>query len=130
MADPIVDSINPFPKRDDETDHEARIRERAYEIWESAGRPEGREQEHWYAAEIQVSQHGSQSGGASDETLPGSYVAPPLANDDEEPEAPKTSGAAEPALDTSKSPVANRDLEGPRKASTTPRPTGKPMTGS
>jgi hypothetical protein len=43
------------------------------------------------------------------------------------PTAPKTSGASTPAPDTSKSPVANRDLDGPRKAGTTPRPTDKPI---
>ncbi len=43
------------------------------------------------------------------------------------PTAPKTSGASTPAPDTSKSPVANRDLDGPRKAGTTPRPTNKPI---
>lgn len=42
---------------------------------------------------------------------------------------PKTSGVAEPGSDTSKSPVANRDIEGPRKAGTTPRPTDRPVAG-
>lgn len=31
-----------------------RIRERAYEIWEAAGRPEGREVEHWKQASEDV----------------------------------------------------------------------------
>ncbi len=31
------------------------IQERAYEIWEAEGRPEGREQEHWLRAEAEVS---------------------------------------------------------------------------
>ncbi|MFZ0660615.1 MAG: DUF2934 domain-containing protein [Candidatus Binataceae bacterium] len=30
-----------------------RIRERAYQIWESKGRPEGRQDEDWYEAESQ-----------------------------------------------------------------------------
>ena len=46
----------------------------------------------------------------------------------EAPPNPKTSGAPKPAPDTSRSPAANRDLEGPRKASTTPRPTDKPIS--
>jgi hypothetical protein len=45
----------------------------------------------------------------------------------EAPVNPKSSGAAKPGPDTSKSRVANRDTEGPRKASTTPRPTDKPI---
>ena len=35
-------------------DREARIRQRAYEFWETAGQPEGCEQEHWYRAEASV----------------------------------------------------------------------------
>ena len=46
----------------------------------------------------------------------------------EAPVAPKTSGASGEE-DTSKSPVANRDAEGPRKAGVTPRPTDKPIVG-
>lgn len=33
---------------------EARIRERAYAIWEHEGRPEGREQEHWERAAREI----------------------------------------------------------------------------
>ncbi|WP_096787340.1 DUF2934 domain-containing protein [Rhodobacter sp. CZR27] len=35
-------------------DREVRIRQRAYELWETAGQPEGCEQEHWYLAEASV----------------------------------------------------------------------------
>lgn len=45
------------------------------------------------------------------------------------PAALKTSGASSEARDTSKSDVANRDIEGPRKAGLTPRPTDKPIVG-
>lgn len=40
--------------------HEARIRERAYEIWERAGRPAGEAAEHWLRAEgeIAAEEHG------------------------------------------------------------------------
>jgi hypothetical protein len=31
--------------------HEQAIRERAYEIWESAGRPHGMDLDHWLSAE-------------------------------------------------------------------------------
>ena len=34
--------------------HEERIRERAYELWEQAGRPEGRAVEHWLQAETEI----------------------------------------------------------------------------
>jgi hypothetical protein len=35
------------------TDRADRIREHAYQIWEEQGRPEGRDREHWHAAERQ-----------------------------------------------------------------------------
>lgn len=37
-------------------DREARIRHRAYEIWEQEGRPEGRHDEHWQRARHEVDQ--------------------------------------------------------------------------
>ena len=36
-------------------DTERRIRERAYQIWEEEGRPEGKAEEHWEKARIIVS---------------------------------------------------------------------------
>ncbi|MFC0202139.1 DUF2934 domain-containing protein [Paracoccus rhizosphaerae] len=36
-------------------DRNERIRARAHEIWESEGRPEGRESEHWMRAEAEIS---------------------------------------------------------------------------
>lgn len=36
-------------------DRNERIRARAHEIWESEGRPEGREAEHWMRAEAEIS---------------------------------------------------------------------------
>jgi len=34
--------------------HEERTRERAYEIWERAGRPAGKAVEHWLQAEAEI----------------------------------------------------------------------------
>ena len=34
--------------------HEQRVRERAYEIWQYAGCPEGRSVEHWLQAEAEI----------------------------------------------------------------------------
>ena len=41
---------------------EARIRERAYQIWEREGRPEGRDFDHWTRAvsEVQAEEEGGQ----------------------------------------------------------------------
>ena len=46
---PTSDSDNNLG-RGASTDHEERIRQRAHELWESDGRPEGRAQEHWERA--------------------------------------------------------------------------------
>ena len=35
-------------------DRETLIRERAYALWESEGRPEGQEQDYWYRAEREL----------------------------------------------------------------------------
>jgi hypothetical protein len=40
-------------RRPREDVHE-RIRRRAYELWESEGRPEGRQHAHWYQAEMEI----------------------------------------------------------------------------
>jgi hypothetical protein len=37
-----------------------RIRERAYHLWESDGRPEGREQEYWERAEAMIGKEESE----------------------------------------------------------------------
>jgi Protein of unknown function (DUF2934) len=42
-----------------------RIERRAYELWESEGRPEGRAQVHWRQAELEVTRARSQRIGAS-----------------------------------------------------------------
>lgn len=34
--------------------HENRVRERAYEIWERNGRPDGKAEEHWRQAEAEI----------------------------------------------------------------------------
>jgi hypothetical protein len=41
------------PKRAGEGMHE-RIQRRAYELWESEGRPEGRQHAHWQQAEMEI----------------------------------------------------------------------------
>jgi Protein of unknown function (DUF2934) len=40
------------------------IRARAHELWELAGRPEGREQEFWYEAECELKANASPPAGA------------------------------------------------------------------
>ena len=40
-------------------DLERRIQQRAYELWESEGRPQGREQDHWQQAEREIGGRGA-----------------------------------------------------------------------
>lgn len=43
-----------------------RVQQRAYQIWESEGRPDGREEEHWQRAEREILQEiGGTSSGAT-----------------------------------------------------------------
>jgi hypothetical protein len=44
-ADPLQDAV------DMHSDQQERVRARAYELWEQEGRPEGRDQTHWFEAE-------------------------------------------------------------------------------
>ncbi|MGH6902105.1 MAG: DUF2934 domain-containing protein [Geminicoccaceae bacterium] len=41
-----------------------RIQRRAYELWETEGRPEGREHAHWHQAELEITRARSQRAGA------------------------------------------------------------------
>ncbi|TWS97336.1 DUF2934 domain-containing protein [Reyranella sp. CPCC 100927] len=53
-------------------DREERIRQRAHEIWEMEGRPDGRDQEHWERAhrEIDAKQGETPSGQANEPRSP------------------------------------------------------------
>ncbi|MBE7733159.1 DUF2934 domain-containing protein [Devosia faecipullorum] len=37
---------------------EQKVRDRAFQLWDAAGQPEGREQEFWYAAEQELAEQG------------------------------------------------------------------------
>ncbi len=43
------------------SDLDKRVQQRAYEIWESEGRPEGRQQEHWQQARTELSEAQSEA---------------------------------------------------------------------
>jgi len=133
MRDDPIDAINPMPK-DDRKERDERIRRRAFEIWEAAGRPEGQQAEHWLAAEREDASQDNSEPSLGSPVQPGmtipdvrspSHAGVRGADGDEA--APKTSGAPQPAPDTSESPIANRDTSGSRKAGATPRPTTKPL---
>ncbi len=122
------------------SDKEGRIRQRAYEIWQRGGQREGSHLEHWFQASREINaEEETGSGAVVERTVQetASSAGPEDASSPYEPDAglgtepvPKTAGANVPGPDTSRSRVANRDPKGPRKASTTPRPTDKPIVGS
>jgi hypothetical protein len=58
------------------TDREQRIRQRAFELWERAGRPPGREAEHWREAERAIREEEARTG----------LAEPPAAYREEMPE--------------------------------------------
>lgn len=54
--------------------NEQQIRERAYNLWEAEGRPDGREQEYWYRAEAGLSGDGQQHDGVDSGLQPGGTI--------------------------------------------------------
>jgi DUF2934 family protein len=73
-----------------DSDKEARIRERAYEIWAREGYPHGKDAEHWQMAEAEIT---AESAGVADRAAAGSKPqteAPIRAT------APPVAGAAPP----------------------------------
>jgi len=48
------------------SDREHKVRERAYQIWEREGRPEGREDEHWAQAEREIESEGAAGSSSGD----------------------------------------------------------------
>jgi hypothetical protein len=69
------------------------IRQRAYEIWEREGRPEGREADHWRMAAEELS---AQRAGADTQEVPATRVRGP-AQLDQTPSQPSGMAASAPA---------------------------------
>jgi hypothetical protein len=52
---PLVEHAAPKPKRSNSMDTTAeRVRQRAYELWEQSGKPEGSEMDFWLQAEREI----------------------------------------------------------------------------
>jgi hypothetical protein len=83
------------------TDRQQEIAAKAYRIWEEAGRPDGREQEHWTAAEAELGPE------AAPETADGAM--PSDGHDRLPPETPAADESVPPAI------VANRSSAGTRR---------------
>ncbi|WYK06972.1 DUF2934 domain-containing protein [Cereibacter sphaeroides f. sp. denitrificans] len=88
-------------------DREARIRQRAYELWEAEGQPAGRDQDYWLRAEAELGE---------DKPVPAAKAprarkaeAEPAAGDEAAPKAPPVQKAeAEPAANAEAAPKAPR----------------------
>lgn len=74
-------------------DHQERIRQRAHEIWEREGRPEGRDSDHWSQAEQELR---TETGGEQP------------ADPGDEPKPARTAAAAKPKRTSRKSPKAEK----------------------
>jgi hypothetical protein len=60
-----------------ERDREQRIRERAYQIWEREGKPQGRDAQHWQQAAAEVEAEAAVSVGMADADPPPEEPQPP-----------------------------------------------------
>lgn len=69
----------------DERDIEGRIRERAHRIWEEAGRPDGKDTEHWELARFAIAQADAQAGMLRRIEIPDSEPVLAVANQGEFP---------------------------------------------
>ena len=88
------------------TDRDKSIRDRAYEIWESEGRPEGREADHWQQAAAELSEIRNES--ASGDLATGKKTKPAAKSSSTKPKAatdkaaPATSGSRSKGKDPAK----------------------------
>ena len=56
------------------TEREDRIRQRAHQLWEEQGRPEGRHDEHWSQASSEIGEDGEDSQGGGDTASTGDFT--------------------------------------------------------
>jgi hypothetical protein len=118
---------------------ERKIRDRAYQLWETNGRPEGQEHEHWVEAERQVMAEegmGEPATGAQPQLAPGDRPEPqpevpadPLRNPEyvppgSDPEYPATPGLQEMPADRSPQPEIPAEPGIADVPSPTPGPAG------
>ena len=61
-------------------DWEYQVRHRAYELWNAAGRPNGKHQQFWEAAERELKRMGGSAAKVGEEAVMGEGSAGPIAN--------------------------------------------------
>jgi hypothetical protein len=80
--------------------HRNRVEQRAYELWEREGRPEGRHDHHWAEAERQIAaEHAQPAPGAAAAALAkhSADASPPAARSSDAPGQPKPNPPASAA---------------------------------
>ena len=75
-------------------DHQERIRQRAHEIWESEGRPEGRDADHWSRAEEEL----RNQTGQDDQTGSGDMSGGQGGDSIQSPDVAQTADESQPRL--------------------------------
>jgi hypothetical protein len=81
VAGTVTSAQDKHSRRGKAMDREERVKQRAQEIWEREGRPEGREQQHWYQAleEIAVEEDGTLSAAGEEDPEPVFMPSPAVA---------------------------------------------------
>lgn len=80
-------------------DHQERIRQRAHEIWENEGRPEGRDADHWTQAEQELREQSAENP-AGEQAQPAAEAMAPKARKPRKPAAKSAAGGKAAQADT------------------------------
>lgn len=101
----------------DTDDIQERIRRRAHELWESEGRPHGRDSDHWTQAEAEV-----RGAGALEPTgkVAGSRKKPPISKATSKAAGKSTRAAAESLSEVASTPVESAKSEPAKPAKAKP----------
>ena len=91
-------------------DHDERIRQRAHEIWEEEGRPEGREYSHWLRARAEIrKEEGEDEERASKADIALNALPPGTVPENPTAENPERIARLKPAK--AKKPLDARDID-------------------
>ncbi|MGA1855359.1 DUF2934 domain-containing protein [Azospirillum sp. 11R-A] len=109
----------------DTDDIQERIRRRAHELWESEGRPHGRDSDHWTQAEAEV-----RGAGALEPTgkVAGSRKKPPISKATSKTAGKSTRAAAESLSEVASTPAESAKSEAAKPAKAKPAASKAPAS--